>query len=106
MKLYIKYLTIGLMATTMLASCADILDKKPLTEISDNDLWSDPALLKAFVNSRYNQVGVNGAESMQSSIVDETELTWLRGCETHNFARLSPTDLALFPIWQIPAHQQ
>lgn len=93
MKLYIKYLTIGLMATTMLASCADILDKKPLTEISDKDLWSDPALLKAFVNSRYNQVGVNGAESMQSSIVDETELTWLRGCETHNFARLSPTDL-------------
>lgn len=93
MKLYIKDLTIGLMATTMLASCADILDKKPLTEISDNDLWSDPALLKAFVNSRYNQVGVNGAESMQSSIVDETELTWLRGCETHNFARVSPTDL-------------
>ena len=93
MKLYIKYLTIGLMAITILASCADILDKKPLTEISDNDLWSDPALLKAFVNSRYNQVGVNGAESMQSSIVDETELTWLRGCETHNFARLSPTDL-------------
>ena len=93
MKLYIKYLTIGLMATTMLASCADILDKKPLTEISDNDLWSDPALLQSFVNSRYNQVGVNGAESMQSSIVDETELTWLRGCETHNFARLSPTDL-------------
>lgn len=93
MKLYIKYLTIGLMATTMLASCADILDKKPLTEISDNDLWSDPALLKVFVNSRYNQVGVNGAESMQSSIVDETELTWLRGCETHNFARVSPTDL-------------
>ena len=93
MKLYIKYLTIGLMATTMLASCADILDKKPLTEISDNDLWSDPALMKAFVNSRYNQVGVNGAESMQSSIVDETELTCLRGCETHNFARVSPTDL-------------
>lgn len=93
MKLYIKYLTIGLMATTMLSSCTDILDKKPLTEVSDNDLWSDPALLKAFVNSRYNQMGVNGAESMQSSIVDETELTWLRGCETHNFARLSPTDL-------------
>lgn len=93
MKLYIKYLTIGLMATTMLSSCTDILDKKPLTEVSDNDLWSDPALLKAFVNSRYNQVGVNGAESMQSSIVDETELTWLRGCETHNFARLSPTNL-------------
>ncbi len=81
------------MATAMLASCADILDKKPLTEISDNDLWSDPALVQSFVNSRYNQVGCNAAESMQSSIVDETELCWLRSCEVHNFARVSPTDL-------------
>lgn len=81
------------MATAILASCADILDKKPLTEISDNDLWSDPALVQSFVNSRYNQVGCNAAESMQSSIVDETELCWLRSCEVHNFARVSPTDL-------------
>lgn len=93
MKSYLKFLAIGAMATALLSSCSDILDKKPLTEISDTDLWADPALVQSFVNSRYNQVGCNAAESMQSSIVDETELTWLRGCETHNFARLSPTDL-------------
>lgn len=93
MKSYIKILSLGFMATAMLASCADILDKKPLTEISDNDLWTDPALVQSFVNSRYNQVGCSAAESMQSSIVDETELCWLRSCEVHNFARVSPTDL-------------
>lgn len=70
-----------------------MLDKKPLTEISEDDLWSDPALVEGFVNSRYNQVGHGWTESMQSSAVDETELTWLRGCEVINFARVSPTDL-------------
>lgn len=93
MKSYIMILSLGFMATAMLTSCADILDKKPLTEISDNDLWTDPALVQSFVNSRYNQVGCSAAESMQSSIVDETELCWLRSCEVHNFARVSPTDL-------------
>lgn len=86
-------MSLGLLAAALMTSCADILDKKPLTEISEEDLWSDPALVQSFVNSRYNQVGCNAAESMQSSIVDETELTWLRGCEVHNFARLSSTDL-------------
>lgn len=77
----------------MLNSCSDILDKKPLTEISEEDLWNDPALVNSFINARYNQIAYNGCESMQSSVVDESELTWLRGCEVHNFARVSPTDL-------------
>lgn len=92
MKKIIKYIGIGLISLS-LASCADILDKEPLTEVSGNALWKDPALVKSFVNSRYNQVGYAGTESMQSSVVDETELTWIRGCEVSNFARLSPTDL-------------
>lgn len=83
----------ALASTVVFGACSDILDKKPLTEISESDLWSDPALVEAFVNARYNQLGYNGAESMQSSVVDETELTWLRGCEINNFARVSPTDL-------------
>ena len=93
MKTYIKYLLAGLLSTSLFPSCSDILDKKPLTEISEDDLWNDPALVEGFVNSRYNQVGHGWTESMQSSAVDETELTWLRGCEVINFARVSPTDL-------------
>ena len=57
MKTYIKYLLAGLLSTSLFPSCSDILDKKPLTEISEDDLWNDPALVEGFVNSRYNQVG-------------------------------------------------
>ena len=89
----IKYMIIGVLAAPVMSSCSDILDKAPLTEIGEDQLWSDPVLVQAFVNSRYNQVGHGWTESMQSSIVDETELTWLRGCEVHNFARVSPSDL-------------
>lgn len=77
----------------LFSSCSDILDKKPLTEVSDGDLWSDPALANSFVNSRYNQIGYNGCESMLSSACDESEMPWLRGCEITNFARMSATDL-------------
>ncbi len=79
--------------TVLFSACSDILDKKPLTEVSDGDLWSDPALVSSFVNSRYNQIGYNGCESMLSSACDESEMPWLRGCEITNFARMSATDL-------------
>jgi hypothetical protein len=82
----------GAFSISLLTSCVD-LDKAPLTEISEENLWIDPALVQAFVNSRYNQVGHGWTESMQSSVVDETELTWLRGCELTNFARITPSDL-------------
>lgn len=84
------YIVMGLGLCT---SCTDILDKKPLTEVSADDLWSEPDLVEAFVNSRYNSIGHGWPESMESSVCDETELTWLRGCEVSNFARLNPGDL-------------
>lgn len=94
MKNFLTRLFAGAIMASLSVSCADnLLDKAPLTDISEEDLWSDPALVEAFVNSRYNQVGHGWTESMQSSIVDETELTWLRGCEVHNFARVTPSDL-------------
>lgn len=76
-----------------LTSCSDILDKKPLTEISGDAIWTDPSLVKSFVNSRYNQVGHGWTEAMLSSCCDETSSPWDRGCNTVNFATISPTDL-------------
>lgn len=93
MKLYIKTVAMGILSMALLNSCVDFLDKKPLTEVSEGDLWGDPALVQSFVNARYNQIGHGWTESMQSSVVDETELTWLRGCEVVNFARINPSDL-------------
>ncbi len=93
MKKYIKYIVLGLFCSSLFTSCSDILDKESLTEISENDIWNDPALVEAYVNARYNRVGHGWTESMQSSAVDETELCWLRGCDVINFGRVSPTDL-------------
>jgi len=95
MKKYCKYIAFGLIgAATLFTSCDDsILDKQPLTEISENDVWTDPALVQAFVNARYNQVGHGWTEGWQSSNVDETALTWSRGCEPINQGYLNPSDL-------------
>lgn len=93
MKRLLKYTAICAFSLCLTTSCEDFLDKKPLTEISDSDVWTDPALVNAFVNSRYNQVGVGWTESMQSSVVDETYLTWSRGCEPITQGYVSPSDL-------------
>jgi hypothetical protein len=92
MKTICKY-TILSLCFLLLFSCEDLLDKKPLTEISEADVWEDPALVNAFVNSRYNQVGVGWTESWQSSVVDETHLIWSRGCEPITQGYVSPSEL-------------
>lgn len=74
-------------------SCSDnILDKEPLNAISDVAVWSDPSLVEAYVNARYNQIG-NGwySESWVSSMCDETFLTWSRDCEPINQGYVSPS---------------
>ena len=76
MKKIIKYTALCILSVCFLSSCEDFLDKKPLTEIYDSDVWTDPALVNAVVKSRYNQVGVGWTESWQSSVVDETHLIW------------------------------
>jgi hypothetical protein len=93
MKIICKYTILSLCVLLPLFSCEDFLDKKPLTEISEADVWEDPALVNAFVNSRYNQVGVGWTESWQSSVVDETYLTWSRGCEPITQGYVSPSEL-------------
>lgn len=38
------------------SSCNDILDLEPLDSVSDAAVWSDPALLELYVNSRYDEL--------------------------------------------------
>ena len=75
-------------------SCDDLLDKEPLTEISDAAVWSDPALVKAFVNSRYNQLRSGWMEEPWiSSLTDETYMTWSRECEPITQGYINPSQL-------------
>lgn len=50
-----KY-TFLLLFTLITSSCNKILDLEPLDSVSDAAVWSDPALLELYVNSRYDEL--------------------------------------------------
>ncbi len=45
-----------LIFTWIASSCNNILDLEPLDSVSDAAVWSDPALLELYVNSRYDEL--------------------------------------------------
>jgi hypothetical protein len=54
--LFISRLVMGLFAALITSSCEnDLLDKQPLDIISDKSLWSDPALIEAYIAQQYAQ---------------------------------------------------
>lgn len=90
----VKYIFFCILTLVFITSCENMLDKKPLTEISEEDLWNDPELVQAYVNSRYNQIRHGWAAGMLSSCVDETDVVWGNvGCEPFIFAEMSSTNL-------------
>lgn len=64
---------IAAFAGLSLAGCKkDFLDRKPLTEISELDVWQDPALAKAFVARIYSRMDHGYEEMMIASLTDES----------------------------------
>jgi hypothetical protein len=63
----------------MLSSCKnqnDFLDKKPLNDYSEDVVWSDPAMVQAFVNSMYrNALGFPFNIERLSDFSDESHFT-------------------------------
>lgn len=58
---------------TTLGGCnKDFLERRPLTEISELDVWTDPNLTRAFVTRMYEQMDHGYAEVMISSLTDES----------------------------------
>ena len=55
-----------------LVSCIDVLDKKPLDEFSETDVWSDPYMVELVVNEAYDgiETWVTGGMA-PSSMVDD-----------------------------------
>lgn len=72
----IDKILIGSLALALSASFSacqkDFLDRKPLTEISELDVWTDPNLTKAFVARIYEEMDHGFAEVMISSLTDES----------------------------------
>lgn len=58
---------------TTLNSCnKEFLERRPLTEISELDVWTDPSLARAFVSRMYEQMDHGFSETMISSLTDES----------------------------------
>ncbi|MFY0253097.1 RagB/SusD family nutrient uptake outer membrane protein [Chitinophaga sp. 30R24] len=69
----LKYIAgIFLLCTAIIACNKDFLEKKPLTEYEESDVWKDAGLVQAFVNDLYVQMRPGFNEVMLSSMTDES----------------------------------
>lgn len=99
MKITLQHLTYMLLAAMILLSPAcnkDILNKKPLNDYSDEDVWKDPPLVNAYVNNLYLQMRHGFNEVMLSSVSDESRFIHNYGTQTSVTDALSPDDLGAF----------
>lgn len=75
-----------------MTSCnKEILELKPLGEFSDKDVWNDPVLAEAFINSIYPSLGQPYQYIMNSSYVDESHSK--KGVANFNLSLITPDDL-------------
>lgn len=96
MKKIIYYL--GFVLLVFATSCSeDFLDKKPLDEYSEVDVWSDPALIETFVNNFYRQIGNSWDIDMMASYVDEAHFTPDWGVSNFNKSLITTDEI---PGWE------
>ncbi|WP_341834128.1 RagB/SusD family nutrient uptake outer membrane protein [Chitinophaga pollutisoli] len=99
MKRLIQHFTYMFLAAMLLVSGAcnkDILNKKPLNDYRDEDVWKDPALVVAYVNNLYLQKRHGFTEVMLSSVSDESRFIHNYGTQTAVTEALSADDLGAF----------
>ncbi|WP_321375072.1 RagB/SusD family nutrient uptake outer membrane protein [uncultured Draconibacterium sp.] len=89
---------LGLLLLVVTSCNQDFLDKKPLDEYSEVDVWSDPALIETFVNNFYREVGHSWDIDMQASYVDEGHFTPDWGVSNFNKSLLTTDDI---PGWEV-----
>lgn len=82
----IKHIFELLIVVLFLASCnEDFLDTKPLTEISEVDLWNDAALARTFINNIYDGIPEPFRRGrLSSNIVDEADYRGNTGSRNFN----------------------
>ncbi|SHM35911.1 Starch-binding associating with outer membrane [Chitinophaga jiangningensis] len=63
---------LAVLAVTSFSCNKDFLEKKPLTEFEESDVWKDQGLIQAFVNDLYVQMRPGFNEVMLGSMSDES----------------------------------
>ena len=100
MKSLLYFFTLSLFIILGAMSCShDLLDKAPVDRITEEAVWSDPALVQTFVNSKYRDLGFgfnwNGDELMWASASDESLFSHDYGMWAINKGELTPSNLAI-----------
>lgn len=91
-----------LTAICTMACNKDLLEKKPLTEYMEEDVWRDPNLVQAYVNDLYPKMRHGFNEVMLGSMTDESRFIHNYGTTTSVTEAMSPEDLGalnLFGEW-------
>jgi len=100
-------LTIVVLCGGLLTSCdTDFLNTKPLTEITSDAIWQDAGLAEAYMFDIYFCFQDAGfAETMQSSVTDESLFIHNYGQKMSNEAAYNETDLGWFSEDHTSGHQ-
>ncbi len=92
-----KFLSFTVAISALLfSSCNnDFLNTKPLDQLSESTVWTDPSLTEAFVTELYGGLGNGGFdEQMLASLTDEASFTHPgRGITTITESRSNPADI-------------
>lgn len=92
-----KFLSFTVAISALLyTSCNnDFLNTKPLDQLSESTVWTDPSLTEAFVTELYGGLGNGGFdEQMLASLTDEASFTHPgRGITTITESRSNPADI-------------
>lgn len=96
-----KY-TFLLLFTLITSSCNKILDLEPLDSVSDTAVWSDPALLELYVNSRYEELPhgyVQWAGGLRTTSITDESYDIHQGprlLNQYTQGEVTPTNMHLF----------
>ncbi|RMH65676.1 MAG: RagB/SusD family nutrient uptake outer membrane protein [Bacteroidetes bacterium] len=96
MRRFAHILTI-LFGSSLLFMACDSLNLEPKTELSGDIVWSDPALVEAYLNDVYSDAGYGFGDPMIAGLADEAKNTHGHGDAPMRLSNMSPTDLGL---WQ------
>lgn len=93
---YISTLLCVMLLAITACDVQEALDQEPLDQISEEQVWDDPALIEAYVNDIYLGMGHGLYEVMLSSAADETHFTHGYGIPDIVEANISPSNRGSF----------
>lgn len=99
---FLALLAISFGALTTVTSCSDFMDLTPTDEYDEEMVWSDAALVQAYINDIYAYVRHGSEESNTTALTDDAYFTHDYGCKAVNEATISASDIGWYDETNCP----